>query len=185
MFSQKFRKIHRKNTCARICKFIKKETLAQMFSCEFCEISKNTFFTDHLWSTVSRAGARLNFLQAISVRMFHFFSFSFRVFKCLSITKNTTERFIKGSYIAILKLVSSIFIYFTKREHLKNYEKHFLFCQKKKSFCSPDIQIFILSSLFPCQSLLNIQQSLIQENPKLYDIILCLSKNLKKTSLIF
>ena len=24
--------------------FIKKETLAQMFSCEFCEIFKNTFF---------------------------------------------------------------------------------------------------------------------------------------------
>ena len=26
------------------CKFIKKETLAQVFSCEFCEILKNTFF---------------------------------------------------------------------------------------------------------------------------------------------
>ena len=26
------------------CNFIKKETLAQMFSCGFCEISKNTFF---------------------------------------------------------------------------------------------------------------------------------------------
>ena len=26
------------------CNFIKKETLAQMFSCEFCEIFKNTFF---------------------------------------------------------------------------------------------------------------------------------------------
>ena len=26
------------------CNFIKKETLAQVFSCEFCEISKNTFF---------------------------------------------------------------------------------------------------------------------------------------------
>ena len=25
-----------------------KESLAQMFSCEFCEISKNTFFTEHL-----------------------------------------------------------------------------------------------------------------------------------------
>ena len=25
------------------CNFIKKESLAQMFSCEFCEISKNTF----------------------------------------------------------------------------------------------------------------------------------------------
>ena len=26
------------------CNFVKKETLAQMFSCEFCEISKYTFF---------------------------------------------------------------------------------------------------------------------------------------------
>ena len=25
------------------CDFIKKETLAQILSCEFCEISKNTF----------------------------------------------------------------------------------------------------------------------------------------------
>ena len=29
--------------------FIKKETLAQVFSGEFCEISKNTFFIEHLW----------------------------------------------------------------------------------------------------------------------------------------
>ena len=26
------------------CNFIKKESLGQVFSCEFCEISKNTFF---------------------------------------------------------------------------------------------------------------------------------------------
>ena len=32
---------------------IKKETLAKVFSCEFCEISKNTFFTEHLWATSS------------------------------------------------------------------------------------------------------------------------------------
>ena len=30
------------------CNFIKKETLAQVFSCEFCEISKNIFFTELL-----------------------------------------------------------------------------------------------------------------------------------------
>ena len=30
-------------------KVLKKETLAQVFSCEFCEISKNTFFIEHLW----------------------------------------------------------------------------------------------------------------------------------------
>ena len=30
-------------------KVLKKETLAQMFSCEFCEISKNTFSIEQLW----------------------------------------------------------------------------------------------------------------------------------------
>ena len=33
---------------AEVCIFIKKETLAQVFSCEFCEIFKNIFFTEHL-----------------------------------------------------------------------------------------------------------------------------------------
>ena len=31
------------------CNFIKKETLVQEFSCEFCEIFKNTFLIEHLW----------------------------------------------------------------------------------------------------------------------------------------
>ena len=35
------------------CNFIKKETLTHMFSGEFCEIFKNTFFTEHLWKTAS------------------------------------------------------------------------------------------------------------------------------------
>ena len=35
------------------CHFIEKETLAKMFSCEFCEVVKNTFFTEHLWMTAS------------------------------------------------------------------------------------------------------------------------------------
>ena len=29
------------------------ETLAQVFSCEFCELFKNTFLTEHLWMTAS------------------------------------------------------------------------------------------------------------------------------------
>ena len=33
--------------------FIKKETLAQVFSCEFCEIFKNIFFTEPLRATAS------------------------------------------------------------------------------------------------------------------------------------
>ena len=30
------------------CNFIKKEALTQVFFCEFCEISKIAFFTEHL-----------------------------------------------------------------------------------------------------------------------------------------
>ena len=48
------------------CNFIKKETLAQVFSCEFCETSKNTFFTEHLWTIAS-------FLNEIACFYFHFF----------------------------------------------------------------------------------------------------------------
>ena len=38
------------NTCSRVSFLIKlqAETLAQMFPCKFCEISENTFFTEHL-----------------------------------------------------------------------------------------------------------------------------------------
>ena len=37
----------------RACNFIKKETLAQVFSCEFPEFSKNTLFIEHLWTIAS------------------------------------------------------------------------------------------------------------------------------------
>ena len=33
---------------AKTCNFIKNETLAKVFFCEFCKTSKNTFFTEHL-----------------------------------------------------------------------------------------------------------------------------------------
>ena len=50
-----FTKSSQENNCARVpfllklqaykrCNFIKKETLAQVFFCEFCEICKNIFF---------------------------------------------------------------------------------------------------------------------------------------------
>ena len=39
----------------KACNFIKDETLAHVFSREFCEISKNTFFTEHLPTTALAA----------------------------------------------------------------------------------------------------------------------------------
>ena len=46
--AQKFRKILHK-----LCNFIRNEALAQVFSCEFCEICKNTLFLEHLRTTAS------------------------------------------------------------------------------------------------------------------------------------
>ena len=54
--------ILQENTCAKVSLLIKlqawsatllKKTLAQVLSSEFCEISKNTFLTEHLWVTAS------------------------------------------------------------------------------------------------------------------------------------
>ena len=42
------------NKVAGLCNFIKKQALAQVFSCEFCEISRNTFTTKHLRTTASQ-----------------------------------------------------------------------------------------------------------------------------------
>ena len=39
---------------ASICNFIKNETLAQVFSCEFCEIFKNTFIEHLRWLLLIR-----------------------------------------------------------------------------------------------------------------------------------
>ena len=38
---------------AEACKFIEKETLALVVSCEFCEIYKKKYFVEHLCTTAS------------------------------------------------------------------------------------------------------------------------------------
>ena len=52
-------------TCARVyfliklhaesCNFSKKDTLTQVFSCEFCKIFKNSFFIEHLFTAASES----------------------------------------------------------------------------------------------------------------------------------
>ena len=52
------------------CNFIKKETLAQVFSFEFCEICKNTFFTEYFWVTASKSFIQYIFKYfKITIRM--------------------------------------------------------------------------------------------------------------------
>ena len=60
---QNFAKLTEKHLCQclffnkvaglKTATLIKKETLAQVFSCEFSEIFKNVFFTEHLRTTAS------------------------------------------------------------------------------------------------------------------------------------
>ena len=50
-----------KNTCVRVCNFIKKEAVAQVFS-------KNTCFTEHLWVTASQLYLTLSWRRPISYR---------------------------------------------------------------------------------------------------------------------
>ena len=38
-----------------------------MFSCQFCEISKSIFFTEHLWTTASKGNISLNSWSASPV----------------------------------------------------------------------------------------------------------------------
>ena len=47
------------NHRSEACNFIKKDTLAQVFSCEFCEIYKNTFY--YRTPLVAASGVLINF----------------------------------------------------------------------------------------------------------------------------
>ena len=55
-----FAKFTRKHLCQSLFNFIKREALVQMFSCEFCEDFKNTFFTEHLRATAGLVQPLLN-----------------------------------------------------------------------------------------------------------------------------
>ena len=82
--SKKFRKTHRKTPVPKSfliklqvfsCVFLFQ---ARVLSCEFCEISKNTFFTKHLWATASALSTKnLNMYLKHSRKMLLVFT-SFR-----------------------------------------------------------------------------------------------------------
>ena len=87
------------NTCARVsfliksctCKFIKKETLAQVFSCEFCEIFNNTFSTSNkYWKVHSTLCANIH----------HFV----KTFEINGKVCNTKNSYLKGERWFFLKL---------------------------------------------------------------------------------
>ena len=71
------------------CNFVKKETLAQLFSCEFQEISKNIFFTEHL-----RATASLETVKTSPI-IFSGYSFLTNLLRCKYLIKRILYRLIQ------------------------------------------------------------------------------------------
>ena len=119
------------NACARVsfliklqaeaCNFIKKETVAQVFSCEFCEIFQNTFFIEHLrWLPPT--------MTVISNKLKKYFIID--IYSLASIPVR---------FIEIIR--STLFL--ANWKDFKNDEKCFLFLLKS-SFHSQDISIFVL-----------------------------------------
>ena len=62
----------------KTCNFIRKETMAQVFSCKFCKISKNMFPTgpnaEHLYTTASVPSSSLSLILLLISAMFVFCS---------------------------------------------------------------------------------------------------------------
>ena len=132
------------NTCARAsfliklqaepCSFIKKEALAQVFSCGFCEIFKNTFFIEHLrWLLLLLV---LNFIRN--------FALSVNVNLLLEKKNTLLWCFIPHIFEKILSLKpdshlpKKISFYLLQWKPLKNDERCFLF-YFKSSFRSQNI----------------------------------------------
>ena len=65
--------------------FFNKRTLAQVFSCEFCKIFKNIFFTEHLWWLLLLIFRNFSFLKtkpcAKSMQIWSFFWSVFCIFQ--------------------------------------------------------------------------------------------------------
>ena len=82
-----------------------------------------------------------------------------------------------------IKVVSAIFLY-QQMIVLKKLRKILFISSKKLFFCSQDIQIFIFlsSPLFPFVS--HCSRRWQKLNPKVYDVISCLNKNLNTFYLI-
>ena len=120
-----FTKFTGKHLCQSLffkaCNFIKKETLTQVFSCEFWEISKNTFlhrtvtFGDCFWNTFSIEHLRVTVFM---LQLNHHQSYHFRVFPinadCLYLLHSP---FMAYFFEDILKLKKSYLILKTRWIH--------------------------------------------------------------------
>ena len=100
------------NICTRVsffakaCNFIKKDTLAQSFSCELCDISKTTFFTEHIWAAASA--------QVGPDKIVNYFS----VKSCLrTVDQHCTGKFVVQFWLRQIKTTLHMVIFLRKDDY--------------------------------------------------------------------
>ena len=100
-FSIKNRLNFRKQSPDMFCKKRRSQkfrrTPAQVFSCEFCEISKNTFLTEHIWTIASE------FLRQLQeVKIFDWYMFIVYWFSQLCPSENCTMNLSQQENLIVL-----------------------------------------------------------------------------------
>ena len=88
--------------------FIKKDTLAQVFSGEFCKISKNTFFTEHLCEHASVLSLSFHEIDKNLLREV--------------LTINATFKFSKVSFMAVSRATYCKILAFNQIELLELFK---------------------------------------------------------------
>ena len=120
VFFNKVARLRPASCTPQACNFIKKETLAQVFSCEICEISKNIFFTEQLWVAASVPSTFQNLAYAFIL----IFKLQFTMWKvskygvfCWSVFSH-----IQSEYGKIRIRKNSVFEHFSRSDFLnKNF----------------------------------------------------------------
>ena len=103
-----------------------------MFSCKFCQISKNTFFTEHLWATASvlREGRRLKQIGISIISRLRkennkkiFFRFLFFTF-CAHPFSFRASLFTKRPYVSLYSDFHYVQTCWIWKTHLNTYVKN-------------------------------------------------------------
>ena len=122
--------------------FTKKETLTQVFFCEFCKIFKNTFFTDHPLATASDAlWFSLRFTYFANNKMGTATKWCFP--EC--VFPKSTRKIWRNWFLKLVSVIYQIFIFSPNDNPSKTIKNVFLF-YRKSSFRSRDIQVFVFFS---------------------------------------
>ena len=84
---------------SQACIFIKQETMAQVFYCEFCKIPKSTFSTEDLWATASEFVTEMLIFTSSRSQMFFKISVlkNFAILEPLSNNK-VTDLLLQNTY---------------------------------------------------------------------------------------